>query len=380
MENNAISLSQPSSPAARPTVLIVDDSRLMRVAIKKILKDEFELIEAVDGEDAWARIETEPAIACIFSDLSMPNLDGYGLLARVRGATDARVRELPFIVITGKEGDLGGLLEEVRGHGATDLVGKPFKSDEIIARTRSLLEGEAPAAGGHPGGEVADAVSRNEQGAVEGRQADEAQAQRAAAEAEARRAREEQDAARRAEEAARMAAEQEQARIAAEAQAQREAAEAEARRVREEQDAARRAEEAARMAAEQEQARIAAEAQAQREAAEAEARRVREEQDAARRAEEAARVAAEQAEQARIAAEAQARQAEEEARICAELRAKVRLEAEARERQRLAEEAAQRMNPLQKLLLRLVLPLLSLGNRLLRLGKDEALAKLRRRL
>jgi CheY-like chemotaxis protein len=125
--------------AARPTVLIVDDSRLMRVAIKKILKDEFELIEAVDGEDAWSRLMEDPAIACIFSDLSMPNLDGYGLLARVRGSDDAHVRALPFIVITGKEGDLGGLLEEVRGHGATDLVGKPFKSDEIIARTRSLL-------------------------------------------------------------------------------------------------------------------------------------------------------------------------------------------------------------------------------------------------
>ncbi|MCA1804473.1 MAG: response regulator [Xanthomonadaceae bacterium] len=276
MKNNAISLPDSSATAARPTVLIVDDSRLMRVAIKKILKDEFELIEAVDGEDAWSRLMEEPAIACIFSDLSMPNLDGYGLLARVRGSDDAHVRALPFIVITGKEGDLGGLLEEVRGHGATDLVGKPFKSDEIIARTRSLLAVDTP---------TPEAPTVNEAPAVD------------------------------------------------------QAAAAEACRIREEQEA-----------------------------------------EAARRAEVAARQAAEQAEQERLAAEAAARQAEEEARICEELRAKARLMAEERERQRLAEEQALRLNPLQRLFVRLALPFMSLANRLLRLGKDEALEKLRKRL
>ena len=195
MKNNAIPLSQPSAPAARPTVLIVDDSRLMRVAIKKILKDEFELIEAVDGEDAWTRLEEEPAISCIFSDLSMPNLDGYGLLARVRGSADAHIRTLPFIVITGKEGDLAGLLEEVRGHGATDLVGKPFKSDEIIARTRSLL-----AAGSTPEPRLemtpaAEAPALEVTPVPDLAAEAEAQARREAAEAEARRVREEQEAA-----------------------------------------------------------------------------------------------------------------------------------------------------------------------------------------
>ena len=374
MKNNAISFPQPGLPAARPTVLIVDDSRLMRVAIKKILKDEFELIEAVDGEDAWSKLVAEPAVQCIFSDLSMPNLDGYGLLARVRGSDDAHIRSLPFIVITGKEGDLGGLLEEVRCHGATDLVGKPFKSDEIIARTRSLLEGEAaPAMTAVADTAVAEAPAVTEAPAAD-----------AAVEAAARRLREEQEAARQAEEALRRQAEEAARRQAAEEEARRQAAEAEARRIREEQEAARQAEEAARQAAEQaEQVRFAAEAaaeEARRQAAEAEARRIREEQEAERRAEEAARQAAEQAEQERLAAEAAARQAEEEARICAELRAKARRLAEERERQRQAEEQAVRFNLVQGLAVRLALPFLALANRLLRLGKQEQLEALRKRL
>jgi CheY-like chemotaxis protein len=363
MKNNAISLSGSPATATRPTVLIVDDSRLMRVAIKKILKDEFELIEAVDGEDAWARLLEEPAISCVFSDLSMPNLDGYGLLERVRGSDAARIRALPFIVITGKEGDLGGLLEEVRAHGATDLVGKPFKSDEIIARTRSLLAAGAP---------VMELASSSASPAGDASQPVAATAQEQGLEDEAQRSGEEQEAARRAEEAAR--------RQAAEEEARRQAAEAEARRVREEQEAARRVEEARRREAEEAARRQAAEEEARREAAEAEARRVREEQEAARRAEEAARQAAEQAERERLAAEAAARQAEEEARICEELRAKARLMAEERERLRLAEEQTLRFNALQALFVRPALPFMSLVNRLLRLGKDETLEKLRRRL
>ncbi len=141
MKNNVASTSPSTMPADKPIILIVDDSRLMRVAIKKILKDDFSLIEAVDGEDAWSKLCDEPGIQGVFSDLSMPNLDGYGLLARVRGSSEEHIRSLPFVVITGKEGDLQGLLEEVRAHGATDLVGKPFKSEEIVERTKAFLTG-----------------------------------------------------------------------------------------------------------------------------------------------------------------------------------------------------------------------------------------------
>ena len=356
MKNNAISISQPGAPAARPTVLIVDDSRLMRVAIKKILKDEFELIEAVDGEDAWAKLLAEPAVRCIFSDLSMPNLDGYGLLARVRGSEDGQIQALPFIVITGKEGDLGGLLEEVRGHGGTDLVGKPFKSDEIIARTRSLLADAPPVA--QPAAVLPQRVQENAPSEADVASRRQAEAiQRLAAEAEARRIAEEQEATRlAAEEARHLVAQEETRRIAAEAETRR-------------------------LSQEQEVARQAAAEEARRIAAEAEVRRLRDEKEAARQAAEAASVAAEQSKQERMAAEEAARrQSEEEARVCEKLRATARRLAEERERLRREEEEALRITGLQALFVRGALPFMALANRVLRLGKGETLDALRKRL
>jgi two-component system cell cycle response regulator len=64
------------SPAAKPTILVVDDSRLMRVAARKLLNSDFEILEAEDGETAWDILQSNRQINLVMSDLSMPNLDG----------------------------------------------------------------------------------------------------------------------------------------------------------------------------------------------------------------------------------------------------------------------------------------------------------------
>jgi two-component system, cell cycle response regulator len=90
-------------PDIRPLILVVDDSRLMRVAARKILKEHFEVIEAEDGEAAWELIGKEAAFALVMSDLSMPHLDGLGLLDRIRADDDPRIRDLPVVIVTGAE-------------------------------------------------------------------------------------------------------------------------------------------------------------------------------------------------------------------------------------------------------------------------------------
>ena len=89
----------------KPTVLVVDDSRLMRVAARKILKDAFETLDAGDGEIAWELLQSDPRITLVMSDLSMPNLDGLGLLERIRRSEQPHIRELPVIIVTGAEDD-----------------------------------------------------------------------------------------------------------------------------------------------------------------------------------------------------------------------------------------------------------------------------------
>jgi diguanylate cyclase (GGDEF)-like protein len=120
----------------QPHLLVVDDSRLMRRAIVKILGKEYRLTEAGDGEEGWQALQEHNDIKVIFSDLSMPNLDGYGLLERIRNSNEPRIQNLPVIIITGAEDD-----EETKqlalSKGASDFISKPFESVQLRTRAKT---------------------------------------------------------------------------------------------------------------------------------------------------------------------------------------------------------------------------------------------------
>lgn len=130
---------QSADSQDKPIVLVADDSRVMRVALTRILKDSYTVLEAEHGEEAWAKLTAEPGVQMVFSDLSMPELDGFGLLDRIRGSEQARIREVPFIVITGNEDDQK-VRERAMAGGATDFVLKPFQSVEIKARAKAHVD------------------------------------------------------------------------------------------------------------------------------------------------------------------------------------------------------------------------------------------------
>ena len=68
-------------------ILIVDDSASIRQMVTFTLKEAgYEVIEAVDGKDALAKLSGAPAVGMIITDLNMPNLDGIGLIQRRAGA------------------------------------------------------------------------------------------------------------------------------------------------------------------------------------------------------------------------------------------------------------------------------------------------------
>lgn len=125
----------------KPRILVVDDSRLMRVAVKKILKKEYELVEAADGDEGWETLCEDDSIQVIISDLNMPNLDGFGLLERIRNSEDDRISQLPVIIITGNEDD-DATREKALSAGASDFVTKPFDSVQLRARTSSHIKHE----------------------------------------------------------------------------------------------------------------------------------------------------------------------------------------------------------------------------------------------
>jgi len=122
--------------SSKPTVLVVDDSRLMRLAARKILKNDFEILEAEDGEAAWDTLNDRSDITLVMSDLSMPNLDGLGLLKKIRESSQPELKELPVIIVTGAEDD-DGSKKTALAAGASDFITKPFESVQLLAHAQT---------------------------------------------------------------------------------------------------------------------------------------------------------------------------------------------------------------------------------------------------
>jgi len=129
------SMNKSDASAAPPTVLLIDDSRVMRKAISMILSQEFNLIEAEDGEDGWEKLTSNPEIQVVISDIEMPKLDGFGLLERLRNFEDVRISQMPVIIITGADDE--ETRQSALDQGATDFVTKPVEKSQLLARVRS---------------------------------------------------------------------------------------------------------------------------------------------------------------------------------------------------------------------------------------------------
>lgn len=133
---NASPNSSPS-PSGLPKVLIVDESRMVRSAIVKQVRDFYDFREEANGEAGWQAIVLDHSIQVVIASLSMPVLDGAGLLNRVRASRLQRIRELPMLMITGDDDDAN---ERAKQLGASDFVRRGTGAAELLARIESLLK------------------------------------------------------------------------------------------------------------------------------------------------------------------------------------------------------------------------------------------------
>ncbi|NNF95927.1 MAG: response regulator, partial [Halobacteria archaeon] len=124
------------SESPKPRILAVDDSRVMRRAMSKVLGKSYDVTEAEHGEDAWTLLINDPEIQVVFTDLSMPYLDGFGLLDRMRSSDDPRLQDMPVIIITGKDDD-DKTKQLALEKGASDFITKPFDSVQLQARAKA---------------------------------------------------------------------------------------------------------------------------------------------------------------------------------------------------------------------------------------------------
>jgi len=122
----------------KQSVLLVEDNDDFRFYLKDNLKDNYHVIEAVNGKEGWQKaLALHPDI--MVSDISMPEMNGKELCRKIKN--DSRTSHIPIILLTaliGEEEELKGL--EI---GANDYMTKPFNFEILISKIRNLLSLQA---------------------------------------------------------------------------------------------------------------------------------------------------------------------------------------------------------------------------------------------
>jgi signal transduction histidine kinase/ligand-binding sensor domain-containing protein/DNA-binding response OmpR family regulator len=119
----------------KPVLLLVEDNEDFRFYLKDNLKQEYQLLEARDGKEAWKKVQEElPDL--IVSDVMMPEMNGIELCRRVK--TDQRVSHIPVILLTARAAEEQKL--EGFQTGADDYITKPFNFEILASRIQNLIQ------------------------------------------------------------------------------------------------------------------------------------------------------------------------------------------------------------------------------------------------
>lgn len=120
----------------RRLILIVDDEPVNREMLGMILGDEYEILQAGDGEEALPIIrENSTLLSLVILDLMMPRMSGQELLRIMK--EDADLQRIPVIVLTSDKTAEVAMLQR----GASDFIMKPYDMPEVVhARVRRTIE------------------------------------------------------------------------------------------------------------------------------------------------------------------------------------------------------------------------------------------------
>lgn len=115
------------------SVLVVDDETRMRKLVKDFLvKRDFEVLEAGDGEEALEIFFNKKDIALIILDVMMPKMDGWEVCREIR-----HYSQVPIIMLTAKSDEKDELMGF--GMGVDEYISKPFSPKILVARVEAIL-------------------------------------------------------------------------------------------------------------------------------------------------------------------------------------------------------------------------------------------------
>ena len=114
-------------------ILVVDDESRMRKLVKDFLvREQYEVIEAADGEEALNAFDTNPNLSLIVLDVMMPKMNGFEVAKKIR-----QTSSIPIIMLTAKSAEE----DELQGFdaGVDEYVAKPFSPKILVARVNAVI-------------------------------------------------------------------------------------------------------------------------------------------------------------------------------------------------------------------------------------------------
>ncbi len=119
---------------AQAKILLVDDSKTTLFMEEMILKADYDLVRASDGEEALVVAAAEnPDLVLL--DVVMPKMNGFEVCRRLRAAEGTK--ETPIIMVTTR-GEAENM-EKGYANGCSDYIAKPFKSLELLTKVKNYL-------------------------------------------------------------------------------------------------------------------------------------------------------------------------------------------------------------------------------------------------
>lgn len=110
------------------SILIVDDSSIVRNYLERVFSEDYNVCLAVDGKDAIEKISNDEFIkniSLILLDLMMPNIDGFGVLEYISG----RQLNVPIMIISGDNSK--ETINRAFQYNVVDVIEKPFDAQKI---------------------------------------------------------------------------------------------------------------------------------------------------------------------------------------------------------------------------------------------------------
>lgn len=117
-------------------VLIVDDSEMNRTILSEILKEDYIVVEAENGEKALSILQKESnEISLVLLDVVMPGMNGYDVLSRMNSL--GIIEDVPVIMISAENS--AGFITRAYDLGASDYVSRPFETPVVLRRVKNTI-------------------------------------------------------------------------------------------------------------------------------------------------------------------------------------------------------------------------------------------------